>query len=134
MFKINKQVDYALQFLVVLDNHSKEKVLSLRKFCENHTISFLFFQKIVKLLKDAEMVASVQGVAGGYYLLRDLEDLSIKDVIEAIEGPYGIVYCEKEKKQCAKASDCSVRPGFLKLNNKILEYIEGVSVKTFVNN
>ena len=134
MFKINKQVDYALQFLIALDNHSKEEVLSLRKFCENHNISFLFLQKIVKLLKDAGMVASVQGVTGGYYLLGDLENLSIKDVIEAVEGPYGIVYCEREKKCCEKANDCSVRHGFLKLNNQILEYIEGISVKTFVNN
>jgi Rrf2 family protein len=133
MLKISKQVDYGLQFLIALEEYSEKNVLSVRKFCEDNTISFLFLQKIVRLLRDAGIVASIQGASGGYYLLRQLSDINLKEVIEAVEGPYGITSCQKEGGCCDIAKKCYIRPAIEKMNQDITAYIERVTIKEFVS-
>ncbi len=122
MFKLNKQVDYALQFLIKLNSLKEGELLSLRSFSQESTISFLFLQKIVKQLKDAGIVFSVRGAHGGYKLEKELSAITLMDVIEAIEGPYGVTKCF-QKKACPKEKFCPCKPALLPINKKISSFL-----------
>lgn len=131
MLKMSKQVDYGLQFLTALESTSKDHTLSLRTFSKENSISFLFLQKIAGSLKKAGIVGSVQGAGGGYYLTKNIAKLTVRDVIEAVEGPYALALCQKESGACTKEHDCSIKEPLSKMRDDIATYLEGVSVKDF---
>lgn len=128
MIKISRQVDYAFQLILELSKLEKNALLSLKRFSNKSNISFLFLQKIAKSLREAVIIRSVKGKNGGYRLVKPADKISIKEVIEAIEGPYGIVECTKKGGSCEKEDHCSVKKGIAKLNKQVIKYFEKLKV------
>lgn len=128
MIKISKQVDYAFQLIAELAKLEKNASLSLKKFSLQSNISFLFLQKIAKLLREAGIIESIKGKNGGYMLVKPLEKLSVKEVIEAVEGKYSAVECASDAKCCEKNKKCSMKSGFNIINKQINEYFTKLKV------
>jgi len=55
-------------------------------------------------------------------LVKSIEKLSVKEVIEAVEGKYNTVECANDAKCCEKNKECSMKSGFQIINNQINEY------------
>ncbi len=106
MFLINKQVDYAVQLLLALGAKPGKESLSLRIFSQNRNISFLFLPKIARQLKAAGFIDATKGTHGGYFLKIDPEQITLKDVVESVEGKYAAVACMKEQNDCPITSMC----------------------------
>ncbi|PIR74716.1 MAG: hypothetical protein COU35_00910 [Candidatus Magasanikbacteria bacterium CG10_big_fil_rev_8_21_14_0_10_47_10] len=96
MISISRQVDYGLQLLLALCAIEENTYLSLREFARDRKISFLFLQKIVRKLRVAGLVDAQKGAHGGYCLSVDPASITLKEIVEAIEGMYGPVTCIKE--------------------------------------
>jgi len=128
MIKISRQVDYALQFILELSKLEKDALISLKKFSIKSNISFLFLQKIARLLKKAGIIIAVKGKDGGYKLSAPASNIKVLEVIEAIEGPYGITDCSSSHK-CSKGQNgCNIKRGVNKINSKIINIFESLSV------
>lgn len=128
MFQISKQVDYAIQLIHRLALLKEGETLSLRTFSEESSISFLFLQKIARQLKENNILVSSKGSKGGYYLKRPASEISLREAIEAIEGPYGVVNCMKNKKLCNKIGICKTRPVWKNLNEMVLRELEQTKI------
>jgi len=118
MIHLNKQIDYAVQLLIALSELDEKEYMSLRKFSQDSNISFLFLQRIARALKEAKMIGAERGIYGGYYLKKDIKKISLKTIIEAVEGKFGVTACIYEK-DCPRIDVCTARPLFHSLNNKI---------------
>lgn len=130
MIKISRQSDYALQLVSELSALEKGQWLSLKMFSNKSSISFLFLQKIAKKLREAGMIEAIKGKSGGYKLKKPADKITLKSVMEAIEGPYGATDCYKFGKQCQKTDKCKIRHGIGKINNQIIKYLEGVTISS----
>jgi len=124
MFLINKQVDYAVQFLLALGNLPAGESLSLRIFSQNRNISFLFLQKIARLLKTAGFIQAHKGAQGGYFLSKAPESITLKDVVEALEGKYSAVACMKEQNDCPITKMCLSRNVLYQVQADILSTMQ----------
>lgn len=122
MIHVSKQVDYALQLLIALSKLEKDTFLSLRKFSSDSNISFLFLQRIARALKEADMIDATRGVHGGYFLITDPYKITLKELMEAIEGPFGITTCCKES--CSREKGCSSKKVFLNINKQIEKMLD----------
>lgn len=131
MFEISRQVDYSIQLLARLGKLSPEESLSLKMFSEESNISFLFLQKIARSLKQAGLITAHKGTHGGYKLSRPVVDISIKSVIEAVEGPFGIVDCAKGDHACFKSATCTTKQMWLSINKDIVSKLETTSIAHF---
>lgn len=129
MIKISKQVDYGIQFLKELSKSKPESPLSIADFSKKSSISFLFLQKIAKKLKEAGMVVSTKGAAGGYTLVRPLPSISMKELVEILDGPIGVVDCQKAGRVCPKEKNCAVKPMFHGVNEQVL----GILATTYLS-
>lgn len=133
MVKVSKQVDYAIQFLMQLAVDS-DNTTSLRQFSSDRDISFLFMQKIAKKLREAKLVKSYRGARGGYVLERTPETLSIKEIMESIEGPYKISNCiSTQGEVCKKIDSCSAKKPLYTIQNQISDYLQNTSLKSLIN-
>ncbi|MFA7314684.1 MAG: Rrf2 family transcriptional regulator [Candidatus Magasanikbacteria bacterium] len=122
MISINRQSDYAIQLIVALSKFTRENPLSLKKFSIESNISFLFLQRIVRSLKNGGLVDSNRGMYGGYFLKRDIEKITVKQIMEAVDGPLGVAACFRGH-ICPRAKTCSSKQVLNNINlqlNKIL--------------
>lgn len=120
MLQINKQVDYGLQLLLALEALPSGGTLSLRAFADERNISFLFLQRIASRLKQANIVCATKGSKGGYFLCQKASDIRFKDIIEAIEGPYGPVACMQDGKTCPNEAHCASKNVFSRIQQDII--------------
>ncbi len=132
MIKISKQVDYSLQLLLALSRQKKANHLSLKQFSGDSSISFLFLQKIVRALRRAGIVAATKGAHGGYYLPRSLTRLTLKDVMEAVDGNIGPTACTRGDK-CSKEGRCQIENGVKSIQKKMLDLLGDVRVVDMMN-
>jgi len=128
MFSLNRQTEYALGFLKALSELEVGDFLSLRMFVGKNHYSLLLMQKVARILRMGKIIASERGKYGGYYLLENPRQLSVKDVVEAVEGDCGIAPCFKRKK-CAMRKVCGQRRGLGDLDKAILGILEKTKIE-----
>ena len=109
-----------------LAQHSDESV-SAREIAEQYHIPAELMAKILQKLVRKGLLASHQGMNGGYILAKDPASISIVDVVEALEGPISITPCERGD-DCKQLQMCSVRDPLLKIKAKVVRVLGDTSI------
>ena len=104
--QITKQADYALRAVIYLARLDDGQKASTRDIAEKQQIPPSFLAKIVSQLSIAGLINTARGARGGVSLARDPEEISILDVVEAIDGPILLNECTNNHKTCPFGSDC----------------------------
>lgn len=118
---MRRETDYAIHMLKFLHKHNVGFV-SLRELADETGISFLFLQKIARKLRIKRLIKAGAGVSGGYCLNKPANQISLKMVIDAIEGSTAILpcLCEKPSPKCkGKDKKCFLRLKLTKMNKQI---------------
>lgn len=125
MLQLRKETDYAIQFLQLLSKGRES--LSLSDVARATGISFLFLQKIARRLRLAGLIKSRKGIEGGYYLARPAKNISLKKIIEVMEGKCGVLSCFEES--CPHSVKCALKNKMGNCNKKIMKILEGIKLK-----
>lgn len=96
---ITRECDYAVRVIRAL---SDEERLSVNDICEREEITAPFAYKILKKLQKAKIVRGYRGVHGGYSLKRNVSELTLLDVYQAIDSGMYIIECMNPKKKCCR--------------------------------
>lgn len=105
MFKVNKLTDYAT--VVLVDMAASEAVRPSQAISEHTGIPLPTVAKLMKHLVKSGLVVSHRGVRGGYSLSRPADQMTIADVIEAVEGPIALTSCvDTSDEQCCYEPSC----------------------------
>ncbi|PIR76005.1 MAG: hypothetical protein COU32_04330 [Candidatus Magasanikbacteria bacterium CG10_big_fil_rev_8_21_14_0_10_42_10] len=123
MFKLSKQADYAIQLLFRLSKVKEGETLSLRIFSEESNISFLFLQRIAGELKRAKIIDSKQGTKGGYALVRPYKDISLLEVIDAVDKQI-VAPCIIDKKTCRHLEKCTIKKGIVQVQHQMISVLK----------
>lgn len=124
---LTQQVDYALSLLVALAHNQNSSISAV---AEETGISSAYLQKIASNLKKAELINSTRGKHGGYTLAQQPVNITIKQVIEALEGPVAITNCINDN--CKLETRCQVKNGINQINNEILNYLSTKNLTHFL--
>lgn len=112
------------------------KPISLKEVAVRTGVSFYFLQKVALDLRKAGLIAAVRGKSGGYVISvkGGAEKISVKNILEAIEGPVAVVSCVafNQGARCSRSKLCKVREGMNRLNKLIADSLEGVTLEQFV--
>jgi FeS assembly SUF system regulator len=84
--------------------------------------------KVLKLLVKTGLVDSYRGASGGYSLERDALDISVAEIIAAIEGPIAMTECSMEEGLCAQEAICNLRGNWQRISIAVVKAMEGVSL------
>lgn len=128
MLRINKASEYGLLALSHIE--STTQALSAREIAEGLELPYEITAKTLQKLKEAGFIESSMGTNGGYRLLRPLTQISFAQVIDALEGPIAVVECvDHSDKVCSRNGTCHMSNGMQRLNYKIRELLESISLK-----
>lgn len=130
---LNRQTDYALQFLSALGRLAEGESLSLALFAKRGHVSFLFMQRIAAKLRVAGLIEAGKGRSGGYRLKRSAELITVLDVAEALEGDMAVVPCLKSgDTSCPHALVCMTRTNFHTINAYIQQYLKSITIRELI--
>lgn len=129
MFKLSKLTDYAALILSTLDQE-RGATLSVTAIAEQANLPEPTVSKVLKLLSKAGLVKSIRGATGGYRLWSYLEDITVLDLVVAIEGPLSIVACvENAGEGCMLEHSCMMRGRWDTVNEALKEALGSVSLR-----
>ncbi len=121
MFDVSTKVDYGLIIMVDLAKQFGKSYLSLQDIAEKNNVSAKYLSQLIIPLKQAKLVQSKEGKGGGYILTKQPDRITLKEIIEAIEGPLQIVKCMHS--ECPAQNKCKTKPVWYKLKHEIYELL-----------
>jgi len=127
MLRISKMTDYAIMVMVEL-LASQREVLSAHALAERSHLELPTVSKVLKLLVKTGLVESYRGANGGYSLERNAQDISVAEIITAIEGPIAMTECSTQEGQCAQEDICGLRGNWQRISIAVTKAMESVSL------
>ncbi len=127
MLRVSRLADYATSLMACL-GEQPEQVLSAAQLAECLHLEPPTVSKLLKLLAQAKLVESFRGANGGYRLARPAAEISVAEVVAAIEGPISMTECGIAVGQCERESTCGVRGHWQRINATVTAALQAVSV------
>jgi Rrf2 family protein len=126
MLRFTKRADYGLMAIHYIAIHD-EGAVSAKRIAEEFSIPQELLAKILQRLAKQRLIVSHNGPKGGYVLTRRPAEISVGEVIRALEGPINIVSC-LEDSACPQMERCSLRRPVKKLQAAITEMLDTMSL------
>jgi Rrf2 family protein len=130
MTLLNRKVDYALLILSYL--HQRTEGGSAREIADRFELSRAFVANILKLLCGKGFVTSHRGVKGGYVLERSAEEVTLAELMEALDDSFHLAECNKmsaaEPDLCSLTHICPVRNAIGEVHRRIREVLGKVTL------
>lgn len=131
MFKVNKLTDYATVVLISIAR--SHVVRSTQQISEKTGIPLPTVAKLMKNLNKAGLVKSQRGASGGYTLGRVPSDITLADVIQAVEGPIALTACaDTSDEHCGIQSVCPVQGRWNRVNTAVRAALADVTLADMV--
>ena len=107
--QITRQADYAVRAVMYLAQLGPDEKASTSQIAEEKDIPLSFLAKIIAQLSVAGLLQTMRGARGGVTLARTPKEISLLEVVEAIDGPILINECVKDSYPCTQHG-CPMRP------------------------
>ncbi|HCA08782.1 MULTISPECIES: Rrf2 family transcriptional regulator [Chryseobacterium] len=136
---MSKRCKYALKAMVRLARNYNQGFLSTAIIAQDENISKKFLEQILLELKRAKLVNSKQGNAGGYYLLKSPDDVSLADIYRIFEGPIALTPCislnfYEPCDDCVDEATCYLRNELMIVREKTRKSMMEATLTSFIKN
>ncbi|MEY4769200.1 MAG: Fe-S cluster assembly transcriptional regulator IscR [Pseudomonadota bacterium] len=127
--RITTKGRYAVTAMLDLAYHSQHNPVTLNDIATRQTISISYLEQLFARLRRADLVTGVRGPGGGYQLSRDPKEISVAQIIFAVDEPLDSTQCRGEG-NCDKKNNqpCLTHDLWMGLSHQIHQYLEGISL------
>ena len=125
---IRQETDYALRLMAVLATRDGEqpKSISTRVLAEKSDVSYEFACKILQKLHEAGLIESIMGPKGGYQLHKDARDITLLEVISAVQGPLSVNDCMCG---CERKEKCPLSDKMAAMQKQMDDYLQKITLE-----
>ncbi len=131
--KMSTKGRYGLRAMIELASHGSETPVPLSVIARSEEISERYLEQLMTKMKKADLITSCRGSTGGYCLARDAADISVGDILRAVEGNLNPVDCSVDSEAaCENAGVCVAKYVWQKVNDSINQAVDGISLAELV--
>ena len=132
--KLSTKGRYGLRALIDLAMYSEKEAVSISSIAARQNISESYLEQLVGKLKKAGIVLSIRGAQGGYKLAKPASDISVGDILRALEGNLDAVECPglKEENGCEGADLCVTKYVWQRINESISHAVDEMKLDQLV--
>jgi len=130
--QITRQADYALRAMYFLSQLEPAKRAATSQIAVDQRIPPSFLAKIISQLSIAGLINTSRGARGGVTLARPPENITILEVVEAIDGPISLNECTYSPDSCPFGEDCPIRPVWCDAQDELINRLRSTHFGTFV--
>lgn len=132
--KLSTKGRYGLRALIDLAQRGGEGPVSITSIAERQEISERYLEQLMSKLKKAGIIQSIRGAQGGYVLAKELEEVSVGEVLRALEGDLNPVECSGFLLEggCQAADNCVTKYVWQRINDSINQTVDEMNLKALV--
>lgn len=132
MVRLSNLADYAVVVMCQMAMSADARP-SAASIAAATTIPLPTVAKLMGTLSRAGLLASYRGIGGGFALARAATDISVAEIVEAVDGPIALTHCtDPAPGQCVREGICTVKPHWQIINRTIREALSTVSLADLV--
>jgi Rrf2 family protein len=124
--QITRQADYAVRAVLYLAKNRDQRA-STSQVAQEQRIPPSFLAKIISQLSIAGLLHTSRGARGGVTLAREPKEISLLEVIEAIDGPIQLNECVGENGSCTFDHECPLRPVWCDAQEELVQRLRGTN-------
>ena len=131
--QITRSEEYGLRGLVFLAKQPPEKVTLVSEVSRGQNIPETFLAKIFQRLSKAGVLRSVRGAKGGFKLKKPAHQITMREIMEALEGPIALNRCLLRKGECEVEKICPLHPVWEEVQQRFLEVLDSTTMEDLAN-
>jgi Rrf2 family protein len=132
MLRFTKRADYGLMAIHYIAVHEDGGTVSVKRIAEEFSIPPELLAKILQRLARERLIVSQNGPRGGYVLARRPIEITVGQVVRALEGPINIVECLEEDSDCPQMARCNLRRPVQKIQAAINQMLDTMTLAELV--
>ncbi len=132
--KLSTKGRYGLRAMIDLARFSEKEPVSISSVAFRQGLSERYLEQLVSLLKKAGLVKSIRGATGGYVLARSADEISVGDILRALEGNLEPVQCDAYLSEggCTSSGGCVTKYVWQKINESINQTVDEIKLDELV--
>jgi len=127
--RLTRSGDYAVRGMIYLAMQPENGVSQIKGVSETQQIPKNLLNKIFQSLVKTGLVKSHRGSKGGFSLARPARDITLKEIIEKVEGPIYLNKCLIRQGECSRDGICPAHEVWQEAQRKLLEVLEGTTLQ-----
>ena len=131
--QITRQADYAVRAMVYLAQLGQDQRAATSQIAQEKQIPPSFLAKIVSQLSVAGLLTTSRGARGGVSLAKAPDEISLLDVVEAIDGPILLNECVSENSDCAFGESCVIKPVWCDAQQELVNRLRQTHFGQFIS-
>jgi len=130
--RLSTRARYGTRLMLELANHFKKGSLFLKDIAKKEDISEKYLSHLVIPLKAVGYISSTRGAHGGYRLAKSPNEITLKGIVNTLEGGISPVECIENPDVCPRIDKCTARNVWLKLDEKMSELLDSITLDDLV--
>jgi Rrf2 family iron-sulfur cluster assembly transcriptional regulator len=130
--KLTRGGEYGIRGMLYLAMQAQVSISLLSEISRQQNIPESYLAKIFQSLTKTGLVRSHRGFKGGYSLAKPPEAITIRDIIEGVEGPIALNRCSSEESTCNESIDCKIQDVWKDAQNAMMGVLEGTTLADLV--
>ena len=131
--QLTNQADYATRAMFCLAKNGHDRLVPSNEIAEKMNISPMFLSRINSLLSLAGLINTRRGARGGISLAKEPSEISLYDVIAAVDGSVVLRHCHSDPGACERREECEIRPVWDGINDMLVEKLKSISLQDLVD-
>ena len=131
--KLSTRGRYGIHAMYDLALNAEGGPQSIKAIAEREGMPEAYLEQLIAVLKREKLVTSTRGAQGGYMLARRPEEITVGEVLRALEGGLGLVDCLDEEDTCGKSCACPSRIVWLKLRDGLNAIVDGITLQDMID-
>jgi Rrf2 family protein len=131
--QITRQADYAIRAVLYISKLGINQRAATSQIAKEQRIPPSFLAKIISQLSIAGLLQTSRGARGGVMLARTPQEITLLDVVEAIDGPIALNECVNDEGACSFGNSCPLRPIWCDAQEDLVKRLKGTNFAQFVS-
>ena len=130
--QITRSEEYGLKGVLFLAKQPPEKITLVSEISKEQNIPETFLAKIFQRLSKVGVLRSIRGSKGGFSLGKPAKEITMKEVIEALEGPIALNRCLRREGECKEEKGCPLHQVWEKAQQRILDILDKTTMEDLI--
>jgi len=130
--KLSTRARYGVRLMLVLAQNYGRAPVYLKDIAKQEDISEKYLSLIIMPLRGTGLVNSVRGAYGGYNLARDPSQITLKEIVDVLEGDCSLVDCVKDPSLCPRVSTCVSHDIWATIGEKISATLSSITLDVMI--
>jgi Rrf2 family protein len=130
--KLSTRTRYGVRLMVALALKDRQAPTFLKDIANSENISEKYLSLIVIPLRRVGLVTSIRGARGGYRLAKDPSEITLKEIVDVLEGDCSLVECVKNTSTCSRMPICAIHDIWAMIGGKISETLSSITLDKMI--